>query len=159
LPELGRAADQRRLRAAEGYLELGMPLEANDELEEITPEHRAQPQVLGLRVGVYLLAGHWALAATVARHLAKEIEPANPQWWIQWAYAARRAESVAAAETILLAAEPQHNAVAIVQFNLACYAAQLGRLTQARARLARAIDLDAQCKLLALEEPDLEPIR
>jgi hypothetical protein len=41
--------DQRHLEAAEGWIELGNHLEANEELENITPEHRAHPAVLEVR--------------------------------------------------------------------------------------------------------------
>ena len=35
--------DQRHLRAAQGWFELGLHLEANEELENITAEYRAHP--------------------------------------------------------------------------------------------------------------------
>src|SRR5688572_18094175 len=41
--------DAQRLRAAEGYLTLGMHLEANDELEQIDPEARHVPEVFEVR--------------------------------------------------------------------------------------------------------------
>ena len=37
--------DQRYLEAAQGWFELGLPLEANEELKNITPENRAHPPV------------------------------------------------------------------------------------------------------------------
>jgi len=42
-------ADLRHLQAAQGWLELGNHLEANEELENITAKHRAHPAVLELR--------------------------------------------------------------------------------------------------------------
>jgi hypothetical protein len=41
-----QAIDLNILRAAEGWLELGNHLEANEELENITPKLRAHPDVL-----------------------------------------------------------------------------------------------------------------
>jgi hypothetical protein len=49
----------------------------------------------------------------------------------------------------------------LVRYNLACYAAQLGRLADAQAWLARAFEIAddlAQMKLMALDDPDLEPL-
>jgi hypothetical protein len=48
----------------------------------------------------------------------------------------------------------------IIRYNLACYACQLGNLKEARHWLKRAIDLAGtkQVKLMALEDPDLEPL-
>lgn len=41
---------QRRIRAAQGYIELGMFLDANAELEDIEPEKRDASEVLAFRV-------------------------------------------------------------------------------------------------------------
>jgi len=152
-------ADQAHLRAATGFVELAMPLEADEELDRITPEKRALPAVQAVRLLVYLLSERWESAAVLARHFAREIEPTNAQWWISWAYAARRAESLQAAQAILLSCEPLlHSQEPTINFNLACYAAQLGELKEAKAWLRKAIGLDARMKLRALEEPDLAPI-
>lgn len=48
--------DAHLLKPAEGWLELGNPLEANNELEEITPELRGHLAVLILRYGIYAKA-------------------------------------------------------------------------------------------------------
>ena len=48
--------DRRHHYAAEGWLELGNRLEANEELEQITAELRAHPSVLFLRYEVYTKA-------------------------------------------------------------------------------------------------------
>jgi hypothetical protein len=49
---------------------------------------------------------------------------------------------------------------AMIQYNLACYACQLGRTEDAREFLKRAMALDdsAKVKLMALDDPDLAPI-
>jgi hypothetical protein len=43
----------RHLQAAQGYLELGLPLDAHEELEQIEPEMRTVVEVLVLRVAIY----------------------------------------------------------------------------------------------------------
>ncbi len=48
---------------------------------------------------------------------------------------------------------------AMILYNLACYAAQLGHLDSARARLAEAIRLDSAYRALALADPDLVKLR
>ena len=48
--------DRRYLEAAEGWLGLGNFLEANEELECITPQMRAHPDVLCMRWSVYAQA-------------------------------------------------------------------------------------------------------
>ena len=48
--------DLRHLQAAQGWLELGNHLEANEELENITPKYRAHLAVLELRWQIYAKA-------------------------------------------------------------------------------------------------------
>lgn len=59
--------------------------------------------------------------------------------------ATRRGESIHAAHAILTRAADLHPADPTVQFNLACYEAQMG-------------SLDAKFRLMALDDPDLEPL-
>lgn len=68
--------DKRHLGAARGWLELSGAnwLEANNELEEITPQMRAHPEVLTVRIAVYLAAGRKDMAAEVADHLQRVYE-------------------------------------------------------------------------------------
>ena len=65
------AADQLRLRAAYGCVELGMFEEANEELEEIDPFSRHLPEVLLARVGIYHVLKKWDLLAVVAKKLVE----------------------------------------------------------------------------------------
>lgn len=64
--------DHRHLEAARGWLGLADWQSANDELEEITPTVRAHPEVLRVRVEIYLKAGKPEMARPVAVTLAKE---------------------------------------------------------------------------------------
>jgi tetratricopeptide (TPR) repeat protein len=80
------------------------------------------------------------MAAAVASHLVK-VDPQTAGWWISLAYAVRRAESVEKAEAILLQAQTIHPKVAMIAFNLACYASITGRFEEAKARLKHAIEL------------------
>jgi len=50
------ATDRRHFEAAQGWLALGDWRSANDELENITPLHRAHPDVLALRWAIYAKA-------------------------------------------------------------------------------------------------------
>ena len=61
------------------------------------------------------------MAEAVASHLVK-VDPGTPGWWISLAYALRRTESVEKEEVILLRARAIHPKVAMIAFNLACYA-------------------------------------
>ena len=84
---------QRHVLASSGYLELGMIDDAAMVLEEIAPEDKTCNEVLEARVNLYLAAKKWDMAASVASHLVK-VEPKEAGWWINLAYATRRAAEV-----------------------------------------------------------------
>lgn len=149
--------NERLLLSAQGFLELGLPLDANEEIENIDPDVRHLPEVLAVRVGIYQALEKWELMQTVARKLAQYAQD-EPQWTISWAYATRRAVSLEAARAILLEAVERLPEVATYHFNLACYECQLGDLGSAKARLQRAIELHGAYRLRALEDKDLKPL-
>src|SRR5260221_7029253 len=122
---------ETRVLAAEGYIELGMPLDANAELELIDPERRDESKVLALRVRVYAALEKWELMQTVAKVLAQR-EPDNVQWTASWAYATWRTGCLNAARLIMVNAVERQPGVAIFHYNLACYECQLGNLDVAR---------------------------
>jgi Flp pilus assembly protein TadD len=149
---------QRHVLVASGYRELGMLEEATRALEEIDPEDRARTEVLGARVDCYLAARNWRMAAELAKHLI-EAEPENAGWWINLAYATRRAENIEKAEAFLQRAYNLHPDNAIIVFNLACYACVAGRFDEAKSQLKQAVDLDDGIRALALQDDDLKPLR
>lgn len=58
--------DSHHLSAAQGWLELGNQLKANEELERITPQMRAHPDVLELRWQVYAKEERWEACVDIA---------------------------------------------------------------------------------------------
>jgi Flp pilus assembly protein TadD len=94
------------------------------------------------------------MAAAVASHLVK-VEPQNEAWWINLAYSVRRSVGIEQAEAILLGAQAIHPKVAMIAFNLACYASVTGRMEDAKERIRKAIELDKDVRILALADEDL----
>ncbi len=146
------------LSHAQGYLGLGMVAEAAAELERIPPPACDEPEVLALRLAVLQERCEWPALRAIAAEFVKR-QPGESAGWVTWAYATRRAESLAAAEKILLEAERLHPREATIQFNLGCYAAQRGALAEARRRVDRAIALDQKFADAAATDPDLAPLR
>jgi len=124
---------QLHLTVAEGYVGLGMYLDADAALDDIDPFCRHLPEVLAVRLTIYQALEKWELMEVMAKKLA-EYEPENPLWWLSWATATRRAESLEKAKAVLLEALEHHDDVAVVHFNLACYECQLGDLEAAKER-------------------------
>jgi Flp pilus assembly protein TadD len=137
--------------------ELGMFDDAALALEEIEPEDKTRNEVLGARVNLYMAAKKWDMAAAVGSHLVK-VEPENEVWWISLGYSIRRSEGVEKAEAILLRAQTIHPKVAMIAFNLACYASVTGRMEEAKKRLRDAIALDKDIRGLAIVDEDLRPL-
>ena len=149
--------NERLLVAAQGFLELGLPLEANNEIESMSAEVRHLPEVLEVRVGIYRKMEKWELMQTVAKSLALH-DPDEAQFTIWWAYATRRADSLDAARLILVNAVERLPEVPIFLFNLACYEAQLGDIERAKKHLQHAIELRGELRRAALEDEDLKPL-
>jgi tetratricopeptide (TPR) repeat protein len=108
-------------------------------------------------------AGKWRLAALTADVLMRNY-PGNATGWTEKAYAVRRmtGASIEAAEKILLDAAGRFPEHALIHFNLACYAAQMGKPNKAVERLREAIrvsDDPDKIRQDALRDEDLEPIR
>jgi tetratricopeptide (TPR) repeat protein len=75
----------RALERAAGYLELGMPRAAWEELEELPTAERSNPHVLAMGVRVYLALGKLEEAKLIADKLAIEL----PDFALSWASMAR----------------------------------------------------------------------
>lgn len=147
-----------RLSQARGYLSLGMIEEAAAELDHLPAEMARETDVLALRALVLQKQARWAPLAEAAHELVRR-QPAESGWWITWAYATRRSDSLAAAEAILLEAERTHPREATIQFNLGCYACVRGDLAAARRRVDQAIALDRSFTEAAATDSDLAPLR
>lgn len=147
-----------RLSQASGYIGLGMVREAAAELEQVPAAAARRPEVLALRALVLQEQEDWPELVEVAGRLVK-IRPREAGWWIAWAYATRRSQSLVAAEAILLRAEQVHPHEPTVQFNLGCYACLRGDLDEARRRVDRAVALDESFHRMAATDPDLALLR
>jgi tetratricopeptide (TPR) repeat protein len=149
---------QRRLLAASGFSELSLFQEAVEELEELPESSKELPTVLMVWLEVYQRWQKWSEAESVAMRLV-EMEPEEPNWLVALAYAIRRSRGLIFAHEVLFQAGEKFPNCGTVQFNLACYAAQLGQLDEARRRLDLAIQLDKGFAAMAKTDPDLEPLR
>lgn len=147
-----------RLSHVHGYLALGMHAAAEAELALVPRDDRDRTEVMTVEVDLAHATDDWPRLRRVAAELVQR-DPGNPGWWISWAFATRRALSLAAADQILREAVVRHPDFALIHFNLACYACQLGDIALARDRLRQATLLDPQCAELAKTDDDLKPLR
>jgi len=157
--------DLHHLRAASGWLLLGNDLEATEDLERISPQLRAHPDVLEVRWQLYARARKWEACLNIARAIV-EIDPNRPSGWIGWAYAMRQVAGggLQAAFDILLSVAEKFPAEPMIPFGLACYAGQMGRLEEASDWLRKAFAAahysgrGNRLKSMVLDQPELEPL-
>ena len=149
--------DQQLFEAACGYAQLGMFLDANEELEKVDPLNRAAPEILALRVAIYSGLEKWELMAEASKRLV-EFEPNEVQWTVSYAYAVRRFDSIESAKEILLNAEPNFPSEAIIKYNLACYECVAGNIRPAKEYLQKCFAIDSNWRLQALKDEDLKQL-
>lgn len=150
--------DIRHIQAAEGWLGLGDHLEAKEELKNISATYRKHPAVLMLRCMVHYNAKNWPMVFEIADTLTT-IAPNNPFGWLQRSHALHFMGQTDKAWKGLLPVAKRFNLFCSVSYDLACYAAVLGKLEEARLYLHRAFavaEKPTELKLHALEDPDLK---
>jgi tetratricopeptide (TPR) repeat protein len=152
-------ADLLHLQAAEGWLELGNFLEANNELEEIEPLSRAHPDVLEMRCRIYEAAGKWEMSLAVAKTLCDQL----PKWLPGWIHQARCLHELGRTH------EAYHLLVDVVElfpdnqtirYDIAVYAAQRGLLEEAVEwlKLVFKVDGDGEFRKRGLEDERLDKV-
>jgi predicted Zn-dependent protease len=149
-----------RIRAAEGWLELGLPAEAHAEIDALSPSQRKHPLSLNCRWRIYSESGEWAKAADTASELVVAA-PENESGWIHRSYALHELRRTREAAALLRPAVEKFPNEEVIPYNLACYASQLGQLKEAREWLDLAFKRGdrKEIKKRALADPDLLPLR
>lgn len=146
-----------RVRAASGYLDLGMAVDAADELDLIDPCERAHLEVIRMRAAIYFKTGHWTLLKIFSSMLVVA-EPQIAENWLWLAFANRRCDSISEAAATLTRALAIHPSDPLIHYNLAAYAALNGDLALCRKRLYSAIHLDPDLRRTAIDDADLLPL-
>jgi tetratricopeptide (TPR) repeat protein len=159
MPEWIHPIDQH-LRAAEGWLDLGLPEEARAELEQLPDSLHNQPVALMLWWRVHSAAGQWRNAVEAADELVQR-DPDNPFGWIHRSYALHELKETQQAWDLLSPALEKFADEELVPYNLACYACQLGQFSDAKELLGLAMKRGEakEVRERALNDPDLKPIR
>jgi len=152
-------SDRHHLDAAPGWLGLGSWEEANDELDNITPQLRGHPEVLGVRFQIYAKAEKWEYAVEVARSIS-ELIPDNPFGHFHLAYSFHELKRTKEAYDVFICVVDKFPTEHLIRYNLACYACRLGNLKEAYRWMEKAIDLAGKedVRQAALDDPDLEEL-
>jgi predicted Zn-dependent protease len=150
--------DSIHFEAAQGWFELGDPVEAFEELEKITYAMRVHPLVLRLRWEIYAAARQWDFALHLAKALIR-LDPDNPHGWIHRSYTLHELNRTAEAFDQLLPLVDRFPKVWTIPYNLACYCAQLYRLDECKEWFTKAMAINEHAvKRAAIDDPDLKPL-
>lgn len=145
------------IRVAEGYSELGLFLDAWQELEVLPQALRGEESVLAFRISLLQKFERWKYARELAEALAKNF-PGNPRWWLAWSCSLRFENSVRSARMVLEEAVEILPNVALIHYNLACFAAVEGDSENSARFLKSAIRLDGELEKMASVDPDLKNV-
>jgi Flp pilus assembly protein TadD len=156
-PDSFAEGTQRSLLAADGYLFLGMPDEALEELANIPKDDSKQAMVLLARTRVLLHLKRWTEAEKLAAHGATT-HPDHEEFTVQRAFALHQLQQGDEAMTVILQAPEWIRQTGIIHYNLACYEAQLGDLRTARQCIKVACQMNKAMKKNAAIDPDLRAL-
>lgn len=145
------------LRAASGWLELGLADEALYELQSLPPETLESRGALELKLAAQMACEHWNLASETARILCLKAEEV-PEFFLRAAYCLHETGDTLAACNQLLRGPRALFEMAIFHYNLACYLWTLGEGPRARSHLKQAIALDQTFLESARTDKDLAGI-
>ena len=155
--------DSMYLEAAQGWLDLGNDVEANEELERIDAKHRAHPDVLQVRWLVHAKAGKWDACLDIATALTQML-PERRFGWIHRAFSLHKMGRTQEAVDCLMAVIDRFETNATMPFYLALFYCRMGKIMDARQWLGKAFEHTVRkqerdkLKLKVLDEPDLEPL-
>jgi Flp pilus assembly protein TadD len=169
-----RIRRQQLLREAEGYLDLTTVLSerwplrpavrdrlaqrALDVLARLdsSGRHRTHSRYL---VGQALRVMERYAEAIEPLEEAAELDPENIHIWLELGWCHKRCGRLELAIQALEEALLVDSSEAIIHYNLACYWSLANNAKQALAYLARAFELDSNCRDLVADERDFDPIR
>lgn len=146
------------ITTAEGFLDLGMLEEAWEQLEEIEPLRRSDPEVLVMRLRILERMGRHDMGAEIALG-AVRAHPDELGIWLLGSRHVRAAEGAPVALDFLLNCGDRFVGRAAFWFELACLHCQAGDLDRTAECTRRAVDLDKSYQMRVLDHPDLEPLR
>ncbi|MFM7101681.1 MAG: hypothetical protein ACKO3N_10980 [Verrucomicrobiota bacterium] len=154
-------ADRHRLSAAEGWLALGLPGESLEELDGLGEPSRLLPEARHLRCLALGRLRRFEVLEGVARSYLAEV-PDDLRAVLHLANAWHWQQRTEGAYQLARDSRTRFPGQWQLVYDLACYAAQTGRLSEARQRFREALALAPDAKALkeyARQDPDLLPLR
>ncbi len=150
------STDLRHLLAAQGWLELGNHLEADSELDNISPNLRSHPDVLEIRWQIYAKEKRWRACEDIGQATI-EIDPNRPSGWLNQAMALRQQGRFKEAYANLYIVFDDFPDNWRIPYDLARYACLLGEFDDAKNWFRKAIEIEKETvQKLGIDDPDLK---
>ncbi|MEI6536467.1 MAG: hypothetical protein WCN98_14060 [Verrucomicrobiaceae bacterium] len=149
---------ERKIIAAQGYLELGMFGDAWRELHALPAKLLGRGDVLEILVLILMGETRWLEALELAKRL-RAVAPSEPGGFIHEAYCLHELGRTSEALEILLQGPPALREKPVFYYNAGCYRARLGDVAGAMKMLRKSFEMDASLRRSARFDPDLNMIK
>ena len=149
---------ERRIIAAQGYVELGLFDEARVELSPLPEEMHSRVDVIEITLLCLMGSHRWEEALALATRLCSQ-EPMEPGGFIHAAFCLHELGRTAEAVDVLSRGPATLRAKPVYYYNMGCYQACLGQLEKSLAYLRRAFEMDGELRQHARKDRDLDCLR
>ena len=142
------------IKAASGWLELGMPDDALEELNGLTGNDRHARDALELKLAVQMAKESWKDAAETAVELCGLVAD-EPDFFLSAAYCLHETGETEEARKVLLRGPGVLEEFPVFHYNMACYLWTLGEKDDAKSHLDKAVGMDESFLDSARNDRDL----
>lgn len=142
------------IRAASGWLELGLPDDALEELDALEGDEREDRKVLELKLSAEMAKENWKGGAETAVKLCRmAVDEAD--FFLSAAFCLHETGETEEARNWLLRGPEVLSEMPVYHYNMACYLWNLEEKERARNHLRKAIEMDESFGDAAKEDRDL----
>ena len=145
---------KQALRAATGWLELGMPEDALEELAGLPIEVQSELRVMELRLSAQMALEDWNSASRTALGLC-DLAKDEPNFYVNAAFCLHEAGRTAEACDCLSKGPEILQEMPVFHYNMACYLWTLGDKGKAEKHLDIAVGMDETFRDAARTDKDL----
>jgi predicted Zn-dependent protease len=149
---------ERRILAAQGYVELSLYAEAREELAALRGEAVNRVDVQEILLLCLMADSHWAEALALTLRLC-EMEPEEPGGFIHAAFCLHELGRTDEAVDVLSRGPTALRSKPVFYYNLGCYHACLGDQERALKLLRQSFEMDGSLRSVARKDPDLDVLR
>jgi tetratricopeptide (TPR) repeat protein len=149
---------ERRILAAQGYVELSLHAEARAELMGLPEEARGRVDVLEIWLLCMMADSQWVEALALTLRMC-ELEPDEPGGFIHAAFCLHELGRTSEALDMLSRGPTALRSKPVYYYNMGCYHARLGDEDRALKLLRQSFEMDGSLRAVARKDPDLDGLR